>query len=141
MILDTEFRLLPWTPDPPESCDPLGTYAETYWLPVLQPAAWAMGRRLVTLQRRADGQLVLDADVLAAAIGLEDWRGRAFLSMDVLSDHRLVRCRGTANLEVRCSWPRLPNRYLRGLPVLMQRAEPDFWAMETPVVAGAVVPW
>lgn len=144
MILDTSFRLVPWTPDPPESCDPLGNYAETYWLPTLGPAAWAMGRRLVTLWRRhlpTGGPLVLDADVLAEALGLEAWRNRAFLAMDVLADHHLVRTRGTANLEVRCSWPRLPSRNLRGMLTLMQQAEPDHWALEGPATVGIAAPW
>lgn len=136
--LALDFRVLT-LPDPEQSCDPLGLYAETFWLPKLYPAAYLIGRRLVAthLRHQANGLAghhMLNASTLAAALGLVGatsgsmgtfWRG-----MERLIGHHLVRLRGEANLEVRMRWPRLSSRALLELPLTMQRDEPDYWAAE-----------
>lgn len=142
MSTPKSFRVLPWPSDPPETVDALGLYAETYWLPILHPTAYLLGRRLASLSVRArvheGGQLVLDAHTLAAALGIANRPnedpdsaslqvyGRA---MRRLVRYRMVRFRG-ATAEVRTRWPRLDNGLLSALPVAMQQAEPDYWANE-----------
>lgn len=141
MSTPKSFRVLPWPLDPPESADALGLYAETYWLPILHPTAYLLGRRLASLSVRArvheGGQLVLDALTLANALGIANRLGepdhqslRIYgRAMKRLVRYRMVKFRG-ATAEVRTRWPRLDNGLLSALPVTMQQAEPDYWIAE-----------
>ncbi|HEX7277542.1 MAG TPA: hypothetical protein VF244_09230 [Acidimicrobiales bacterium] len=134
IALNPEFRLVPWPSTLTEYCDPLGRYAETYWLPHLFPTAYALGRRLVTLtaQQQASGERVpVSSAVLAQALGLEPhYSAQVFVrALDKLRAYGFVRARGSANLAVRLVWPRLASSKLAVLPVEMQRAEPEHWAI------------
>ncbi len=140
------FRVLPWERIDVEMVDPLGIYAETYWLPILHPTAYLLGRRFVTLARRAKvfsgERLELDAYDIAHAIGVsgrtdepEQSRpsltvyGRALKRLDRYS---LVRIHG-ATVSVRDRWPRANSGLLSALALPMQLAEPDYWKIEAPV--------
>lgn len=141
MSTPKSFRVLPWPLDPPESVDALGLYAETYWLPILHPTAYLLGRRLASLSVRAKviegNELVLDALTLATALGIANRIGEPNhptlqvygRSMRRLVRYRMVKWRD-ATAEVRTRWPRLDNGLLSALPVEMQQAEPDYWAAE-----------
>ncbi len=132
------FRLLPWDLISAEEVDPLGPYAETYWLPILHPTAYLLGRRLVTLARRENvaggGRLELDARVIAHAIGVYGRTESAPPSLAVygralkrLNRYQLVRLHG-ATVAVKDRWSRLPSPLLSALSLPMQLAEPDHWA-------------
>ncbi len=131
------FRLLHWDLISAEEVDPLGPYAETYWLPILHPTAFVLGRRLVTLSRRANvvagERLELDARTVAHAIGIYD-HGEPSPSLGLyartlkrLARYRLIRVHG-ATVAVRNAWPRLDSGLLGALSLPMQLAEPDWWA-------------
>ncbi len=139
------FRVLPWECVEHEEVDALATYAETYWLPILHPTAFVLGRRLVALARRGDvfagATLELDAYVIAHAIGVSERTENGHPSVAVygralkrLAHYRLVRIHG-ATVAVRDRWPRLNSGLLSALALPMQLVEPDHWANEHPPVA------
>ena len=142
------FRVLPWEHVDPEVIDPLGTYAETYWLPILHPTAYLLGRRLVALARRENvaggGQLELDAYVIAHAIGVSERTDGGTPSLGVygkalkrLDRYRLVRIHG-ATIAVRDRWPRLNHGLLSALSLPMQLAEPEWWKLSAAPTAEFV---
>lgn len=146
------FRLLPWLTHIEESADPLGDYAEAYWLPILHPTAYLLGRRLVKLGVRAritEGQtLMLPAIDLACAIGVAcrtgDPDARPSLKVYLRAMHRLeryhlTRLRG-ASVEVKMRWPRLHHGLLSALPEKMQLAEHDYWIGELAVAPPGIAP-
>lgn len=129
-------RILNWPFESRPLVHALGPYCETYWLPVLRPAAYLLGRRLVILSERAgvhDGkELVVEDMTLAFAVGLagEEAPGLRLYhrALDRLVRFRLARFHG-ANLEIRSTWPRIPGGQLARLPEIMQHAEPEWWAL------------
>lgn len=131
-----QFRVVGTGGEPDPSCDPLGTYAETYWLPVLSPCAYLVGRRLVTLWRRhpPSERLMLVAKTIAFALGIGERQLLACLRQ--LEAAGLVRQRGGAVVEICDRWPRTPPSEMARMPAEMQHAEPDHWAAETPAPAG-----
>lgn len=136
-FLTDDFRLMPWDVDIPEWCDPLGTYAETYWLPLLRAAPYVMGRRLVTLWTRhaardSGGVLVLNIPEIEAALGMRSPRSNQSFDriFDQLLFHRLARVRGDSILEIQPRWSRLSSHKLAKLPPKMQQAEPEFWELD-----------
>lgn len=140
------FRVIPWPTAEVDAIDAIGGYAEMYWLPILHPTAYVLGRRLASLSVRArvhEGEfLELHAEAVAAAIGVlnapsdEGEPGLATFrrALRSLCRYRLIAFRG-ANLEVRTRWPRLPAGLLASLPVPMQHAEPEWWALDGGTVA------
>jgi hypothetical protein len=146
------FRLLPYLAHDEESVDPLGDYAEAYWLPILHPTAYLLGRRLVKLGVRAritEGQtLLLNGIDLACAIGVaartDDPGARPSIkvylrAMRRMERYRLIRMRG-ASVEVRMRWPRLHHGLLSALPEKMQLAEHDYWIGELAVAPAGIAP-
>lgn len=146
------FRLLPWLAHDEESVDPLGDYAEAYWLPILHPTAYLLGRRLVKLGVRAritEGHdLRLPAIDLACAIGVagrtDEPEARPTIKVYLralhrLERYRLLRLRG-ASVEVKMRWPRLHHGLLSALPEHMQLAEHDYWIRELAVAPAGIAP-
>lgn len=140
------FRLLPWHHDVTrEHVDPLGGYAETYWLPILHPTAFVLGRRFVTLARRenvaAGGTLELDAHAIAHAVGISDPSAPSLAIygriIKRLRHYKLLRIHG-ATIAVKDAWPRLNSGLLSSLTLPMQLAEPDWWALSAGPVAEFV---
>lgn len=135
----TSFRLVEWPFPPTENVNPLGVYAETYWLPILHPTSYLLGRRLVTiLARVGDKPVTLEAINLAHALGIIDREavdhGGAGLRIYAKAANRLhryglVRWRA-GSAEVRVRWPRLPDGLLNALPEQMRLAEHDYWLAE-----------
>jgi hypothetical protein len=140
-------RILPWSgPISTDEVDARHEYCDTYWLPLIRPAAFVLGRRLVSLSLRfgvhEGKELYVEADVLAPALGLVPGTGENELrlyrsALERLDRHRLVRFQG-ANLEVRLTWPRLASHMLARLPVPMQHVEPDWWKLAAGVKAEFV---
>lgn len=146
------FRLLPYLAHDEESVDPLGDYAEAYWLPILHPTAYLLGRRLVKLGVRAriteGNDLRLSALDLAYAIGVagrtDDPEANPSLKVYSRALHRLERYRLTrqrgASVEVRMRWPRLHHGLLSALPEKMQLAEHDYWIGELAIAPEGIAP-
>lgn len=130
------FRLLEWKTDPPDWCDPLGLYAETYWLPILYPGGYLLGRRLVMLWNRhvgrnPDAQLELRVADLTPALGFLNHGAPRFARVvDRLFYRKLVNVRGDSVMEIKTRWPRLPEHQLAKLPPAMQMAEPEYWEID-----------
>jgi hypothetical protein len=149
-ILEPTFRLLPWPGSDEETVSALGLYAETYWAPILYPAAYLLGRRLAILHRRyhVDQNTLhhVDNAPLARALGMyqrEATEDKLALGVYHRAMKRLLRydlvafrpCRTSViapDLFARSHWPRLPGSLLSRLPEWMQRDEPEFWTLETP---------
>lgn len=138
MMVADEFRVLPWAPDPTEWCDPFGLYAETYWLPLLHPVGFVLGRRMVSLwlrhvAQKPDEPLCLSVAVLAPALGITDPRRGEYAlrrAVNKLAYRKLARIRGDSVVEVRLRWPRISRISMSSLPSNMQQAEPEFWALD-----------
>lgn len=140
MTYPASFRLLVQPTAPDFGTDALGPYAETYWLPMLRPAAYLLARRLVILAGRGqvtEGKvLMLNSVDLALALGLTNQRmddqtpGLAVFNRALhrLEKYHLAQWQG-ANLAVRLRWRRLTSGLLASLPDAMQHAEPDWWAL------------
>jgi hypothetical protein len=99
--------------------DPTGSYAETYWLPIIGPTAlWAARRLSTTLASVPEGEgLLVSLPTLAAEIGLSTRLGRDAPLMRTLCRlalFRLVRVAG--RLEVRRRVPPLSARLVDRLP-------------------------
>lgn len=131
MTQPSTFRLIDWPMPPMEHVDPLGEYAEAYWLPVLRPAAFVLGRRLVSIFAMAE-TVTLDASALATTLGIinshaveigQDGLRLYHSAAKRLARYKLVRW-GPGTCEVRERWPRLPSGLLASLPPQMQSAEP-----------------
>lgn len=142
------FRLLPWDHCDPETVDALGSYAETYWLPILHPTAYLLGRRLVMLRRTTQCRDPFDSYDMAHAIGVSE-RGEYGPNLGVygralkrLDRYRLVRIHDDT-VTVKDRWPRLNGGLLSALSVSMQQGEPDCWAANQDVVNMDVLvkPW
>lgn len=137
----TTFRLVEWANPPAENVDPLGRYAETYWLPILHPTAYLLGRRLVHLHGQLDlfhEPPHLTAITLAHALGVVDLdaiaKGGGGLRIFAkaarrLERYQLVRWRDDS-AEVRLRWPRMSVALLNALPDQMRHAEHEFWSAE-----------
>lgn len=128
---------------PAESCDPLGVYAETYWLPRLDPAGYVLARRLVAMRNRgprpSEQYQMVNVAVLQAALGLPS-RSRLLSTLWRVERAGLATVRGGAIVEIRLRWPRLPSDELGALPKIMRLDEPDRWALEhQPVATGYVL--
>lgn len=134
----TTFRLIDWPSPPMQQVDPLGLYAEAYWLPIIHPTAYLLGRKLVRSLIQSDpdrGSATMGALDLAHALGIVDFaalaKGGGGLRIYVraakrLERYKLVRWQEDA-AEVRARWPRLPAALLVALPEHMREAEPDHW--------------
>lgn len=139
------FRVLPWSTDV-RTIDPLGSYSELYWAPILHPATYLLGRRLVILaedNRVSEGGLLhLHAVDLAAAIGILPANVTGSPAYDAAKGLGLYR-RAMRRLDryhlisitregvyVRTAWPRLPYGLLEALTLPARVAEPEQWEQE-----------
>lgn len=136
----TTFRLVEWANPPAQNVDPLGRYAEIYWLPILHPTAYLLGRRLVSI--RASDRGYIEAIALARALGVVDLdaiaKGGGGLRIyakaaNRLERYQLVRWRDDS-AEVRLRWPRMAVALMNSLPDGMRHAEHEFWAAESQAV-------
>ena len=109
--------------------DPLGPYAETYWLPVLGPAATLSHRVLVRGLRDHPQGYQIRLDDFARGLGLGTAKGRngpAPWALDRLCYFGLARQRDT--LDVRMHVPALAHHLERRLPRSLKERHAAFIA-------------
>jgi hypothetical protein len=99
--------------------DPHGSYCERFWLPIVGPTSYLMGRRFVVwLDERPDG-LIVPLARLSAIIGLGQGTGRSsplIRSLARMVAFGLARLDSGDRLAVRRRWPPLTAARVRRLP-------------------------
>lgn len=142
------FRVVPLS-DHTEGVPAHGSYAECYWLPILHPSAYVLGRRLVNHALDSTEVVYVDARWLAASLGILgklviDGEERTSLSgygravRKLVKYHLLVFDGNTA--RVRTVWPRVNQGLLNDLPADVREYEPTMWEAE-PRTALSVPAW
>lgn len=123
-----------------------GSYAECYWLPILHPSAYVLGRRLVSI---ALNPAEVEARWLAASLGILgkltiDGEERTSLSGYGRAVRKLVKfnllCFDSTTARVRTTWPRVNKGLLNDLPADVREYEPTMWESE-PRTALSVPAW
>ena len=140
------FRVVPRA-DHIEGVPAHGSYAEVYWLPILHPTSYVLGRRLVDLALTADGAEI-EARWLAASLGILgkltiDGEERTTLSTYGRGLRKLVKfdlLRFGTDAQVRTVWPRVNKGLMADLPADVRDYEPTMWEAE-PRTALSVPAW
>lgn len=139
------FRVIAWAGA--EGAPAHGSYAESYWLPILHPPAYVLGRRLVDL---AVHDAEIEARWLAATVGIlgkmtVDGQERTSLStygraVRRLEKYHLLRPSDDV-LQVRTVWPRLEKGLLAALPDDIAAYEPTMWDAERRIAFSVPGAW
>lgn len=137
------FRVVPLS-DHTEGVPAHGSYAEVYWLPILHPTSYVLGRRLVDLALTADGAEI-EARWLAASLGILgklviDGEPRTTLGAYGRALRKLVKfdlLRFREDAQVRTVWPRVNGGLMADLPPDVRDYEPTMWESERSVLVPA----